>query len=113
MTSSVRYREQVDPAGAVRERVLEQVCERLLDAHGIGIDDVGRRAYVDVPCSLVRPSREAIGDACEELVDRDVLRPDRQCALIGPGDQEEILRELREPVRLLCGRAHCRFELVV
>jgi hypothetical protein len=99
-------------APAVRERVLDEVRERLLEADGVGIES--QLAGLDLQLAPQRRGTvlEALGEALEQVVRLHRFPADRQRALVGPRDQQQVVGESREPLRLLCRGAERLLELL-
>ena len=53
---------------------------------------------------LERPQREALGDRAHQLLRRHALAADRQLAVVRARDQQEVLGEAGQPLRLLGDR---------
>ena len=95
-------RGELDPTASVPKGVVDQVPERLLEPEAIGL----HTEAVSGPPEHVRPPVEAADDAREELVDVDVLDAERDPASVAARDQEQVLGELREALRLARRRGH-------
>ena len=91
-----------DRAVAVAEGVLDEVSERLLDAHAVRFDG-GVRFIVEAELASIAPGAvaQAVAHRREEVGDLDRLQLQRQPALVGAGDDQQGLGELREAVGLL------------
>ena len=94
------------------ERVLDERCERLLDAQPVHVDRNGRRRSLDRATGTMGAGREAERYAFEQFGHRNGLAAERQRVLVQPGDQEQVLGELREPVDLLADRRERGGQLV-
>jgi hypothetical protein len=105
--------EEVDCPRTVRKRVVDEIRKGLFDPRRIGGDGYICPACLQLLSPLARPPREAFRDCRQKLVDTHGFGVDRQCPLIGSCDQQQILCELGQTVRLLCSRAHCIVELVM
>src|SRR5205807_349146 len=91
---------------AVTKRVLDEVAERLLEPQPVAREaQVLRGVDLERPPHLLRPPREAVAHALEEVVRRDALRSERELPLIRAGDQQQIPGQLDEPVGLGAGLA--------
>src|SRR5207237_1441833 len=62
---------------------------------------------------LLRPPREPVPDARQELVRRDLLAAEVDLAAVGARDQQQVAGELDEPVGLLARRGHRPPELLL
>ena len=102
-----------DRLPAVAQRVVDEVAERLLEAHLVAVEhgagwsfDLDPRAGLDTigsNRSATRPSSSSTST---------VVRSQREPALVSPGQHEEVLREPREALRLLGGGAKRTLELL-
>ena len=91
-----------DLAGAVAQRIVDEVAERLAAAQRIDRRmQVRGGVHRDLATLLARPVREALLGALEQLADLDVLGPHRQLPVGGTRDQQQVLGELGEVVGLL------------
>ena len=85
----------------VAESVLDEVPEGLLEPHSVAAEE--RAAAVDrdpppvVPCTPLEAGR----DAFDESVDVHDFRAQREDAAVDPGEEQQVLGELRQPVDLL------------
>ena len=68
---------EVDRTRPVRQRVVDEIRKRLLDARGIGGDKRRGWPRIDVLPSLARATCEALRDRSEKLVDTDGLSAER------------------------------------
>ena len=100
----VRRRAQDDVAGAVAQRVVDQVAERLAQPQRVGADRHVAVLDEDRAAGAVGAVGEAVADALEQRPHAQRLAPHRQLALLRPGEDEQVLGELREAVDLLDGR---------
>lgn len=84
---------------AVPRGVVEQVGDQLVEPAGVGAH---HEARLDVEVvAHVATGRLGVGDDVgEEARQRDVGRRERGLAGVDPGEVEEVLDELREPLRL-------------
>src|SRR5207237_1768625 len=98
------FRAQPNRAAAVTERVLDERSERLLDAQPVHVDRNARRRSLDRATGTMGAGREAERHAFEQFGHRNGLAAERQRVLVQPGDQEQVLGELRESVDLLADR---------
>jgi hypothetical protein len=103
---------ELDGALAVREGVVHQVRERLTDAKWIGFDLESGLLDAKLSALVLRANGEAGGSVCEQIAGRDDLQPDRERALVGPGDEEKIVGEPGKALRLLGGGPECALELL-
>ena len=90
------------------DRVVEQVAERLLEPERVGVEDQAVGA-----ASTAASRRVAVADPLEQLAGAQLLRADRQLALVAAGDHEQVLGERDEPVGLLRRRAQRVGQLLV
>ena len=103
-----------DRALPVVERVVDEVPERLLESQpvcrhlgvAVGTSTTIRRR------SRRRALREAVGGRARQLTEIDGLDPQPERLLVGPGDEQQVLREEDEPVGLLRRRADGCAELL-
>jgi hypothetical protein len=92
---------ELDRAGAVGEGVVDKVDERLADTDRIGLGAYVRLFDVELPSQRTRTGRKPLGRVGEQVADREDLAPDRERALVGPGDEKEIVGEPGQSLRLL------------
>ena len=86
------------------ERIVDEVSERLLDAQPVDsrhrrlvrID--GQRAALELG-----PSAEAVADLLDDVQEVCRFRAEGERALLGAGEEEQIVSDPRQPVRLLGG----------
>ena len=83
-----------DRAGAVAERVVDQVAESLLDAQPVDAGATAAAVPLDRSPIVSRPAFEANRDSAEELVQVDVTPPDRDGSLVQPCQKQKVLGEL-------------------
>ena len=87
----VAPRGHADVTGPVPERVVDQVPERLLDPQDVDVRFEGRGDVDDdLPPTLARATREPGSNSAKQLVEVHPLALDRQLALIGPCDHEQV-----------------------
>jgi hypothetical protein len=84
---------ELDGAFAVREGVVYEVRERLPDAKRIGFDLKSRFLHAKLSAEVLRATGEAGGSVGEQIAGRDDLEPNRERALVGSGDEEEVFGE--------------------
>ena len=84
---------ELDRTLAIREGVVYEVCERLTDAKRIGFDLKSGFLHPKLSAEVLRPTGEAGRSVGEQIARGDDLEPDRERALVGPGDEEQILGE--------------------
>ena len=96
----------------MRQGVLDQVSQRLLDPGGVREDrdraSVERRSPPSVEAARPRTDRRSPGAVARR---RQARGSDGKAALIGVGDQQQILGERGQALRLLGRRAERRLEL--
>src|SRR5205807_10491177 len=97
-------REDVNVPVAVPESVLDEVPEGLLEAHAVAVEPSAAAVDLDLPSVVPCAPLEAGGDSLDEHVDVDDFRPQRQDAAVDPGEEQQILGELCQPVDLLSRR---------
>ena len=92
-----------DRAGAVPQRVVDEVSERLLDPQPV---DVGGRVAVHFDCApgFGRPPLITGRDAGHELLCIHLLQTKRQCLFVRAREEQQIGRKLREAVGRACNR---------
>jgi len=101
-----------DHPGAVKERVIYEVAERLLYALGIAFEGhVTRNSDDDVASILSCAHRKPLGHGREQMTGRDYLRVDGYCRFFRAGDQEKVGGERGQSVGFFCSRAERGFEL--
>ena len=93
------------------ERVLDQVAERLLDALGVRVEADVAVLHLDPPTELRCATGEPIGDGREHVPGGQRLGVDREPALVGAGDEEEVRGERAQAVGLLRRRSQRVLEL--
>ena len=100
-----------DRAGAMDERVLDEVVQRLLEARLVAVHDGPARVGDSKWASGSTGERvEPESDAFEQRVRVDGFSPQRQKALVVAGDEQQILGEPSQAVRFLRRRAQGVFE---
>ena len=105
-------REQVDRTRSVRQGVLDQVSQRLLDARAVReYHSSFARGNRDLPPGRGRPRRESIGSLLEQSLDLDRPGTDGEAALIGIRNQQQILGQRGQPLCLLSRRPERCLEL--
>ena len=103
---------QLDRPLAVRERIVDEVHDRLADAKRIGLDLQLGLHDSQLSTEGGRSAREPRRGVVQQVCDRDDLRPDRQLALVGAGDQQETVGESGQALRLVGRRAKGALELL-
>jgi hypothetical protein len=103
---------ELDISLAVCERVVDEVSECLLDPERIDVEAQLARLGPKLASERASARGEARRDVREELVDIDFLAADRQRPLVGARDQEQVLGEPNETVRLLRRGAERVLELL-
>src|SRR4029453_8746048 len=96
----LRDRGDRDVPASVAEGVVDEIRERLLEVQPVGRQH-DRLAGVDGDLPL---GAEAARDVLEEIHHIHLLRLQAQLALLGAREKEEVVRDPREPIRLLRGR---------
>src|SRR3989440_6791024 len=94
------------------EGVVDEIAEGLLEQQAVGAHDErvtgidGDRATLEL-----RPRAKALGHGLEDVGHVDGLAPDRNATLLGPGEQEQVVRDARQSLRVLRGAPDRRLEL--
>ncbi|MEO9174183.1 MAG: hypothetical protein ABI317_01630, partial [Gaiellales bacterium] len=96
---------EFDRPGAVAQAVFDQVAECLLEPQPVSDDRPAGTDQLDRPARQTGPPLEAKRDRGQQIVQRDWLAMDREHSLLDAGEQEQVIRQLGEPVGLLAGRA--------
>ena len=95
------------------QRVVDEVRERLLGAQPVGVDDEAVGALdAQLAAGLGRARLETPGGGREQLAHVEPLGADGKPALVRPGEDEQVLGELHEPVALAGRRGHRLAELL-
>src|SRR5205823_5715575 len=95
-------RAQLDRHSSMAEPVVDEVAERLLQPDPVAVDaKTSRRGDEDRLPQLPGAPVETRDDGPEEVVDVECLHPERESPAVGPGDQEQVVRQPRETLRLL------------
>ncbi len=97
-------------SGAVPQRVVDEVANGLREPAPIRTQLEG--SAFDLDRSSLRDEAEPLRDLLQQLVGSEPRRLDAQRSSIRPRDDEQILRELHQPIGLLRGRAQRRLELL-
>ena len=97
----------------VFERVVDEVPKRLLEAQPVRLR-LGAGWNVDRDPSVLprRALRESVCGRARQLIEGDGLDPEPERVLVGPGHEEQVVREEGEPIGLLRRGAHRCSELV-
>ena len=99
--------EQLDGALTVPERVVNKVGERLLRPQAVGVDGQPVRAPdAQLAPGLGGARLEAPRGGGEQLTRVEALGADGEPALVGTREDQQVLRELHEPVALARRRRH-------
>lgn len=84
-------RHKRDRSGAVAQRVVEHVAERLAEARPIGFEaQVGLHVDFERAAGVFGSAGEAAGDLTDDLARRRALGTDRQLAAVGLGDRQQV-----------------------
>src|SRR5438067_13834555 len=94
--SVLRDRLDPDHPRAVPEGVLDETGKRLLEPEAVGGDLDAGSVGLDSPSCLPRAPGEARRHVLQQLLDTQKVAADRESSPIEPGEQQEILRELRD-----------------
>ena len=107
------HRLEPDRAGAVTERVVDEVPERLLEAQPVADEDAILRCV-----DLERAARfggsgvEPPGHGIEHLADDVALTRERKPPVLGAREHQQVLGESHEPLDLLPRRPERRLQLL-
>ena len=86
------------------ERVVDEIPERLLEAQRVAVDAHRIQPALDADLASGERGaiREPVSHRAQELVQVDPLGSQGNGPLVGPGDQQQVFGQAREPLRLLC-----------
>jgi hypothetical protein len=94
-------RAQADVARTMPEGVVDEVAECLLEAEPVaGETHAVRRLSLDRAARLLGPRLERLLDGCQEVGCAELVVAERQAAVVGLREHEQILGEPDQPVRL-------------
>ena len=103
---------ELDRAGPVAERVVDEIRERLAEASRVAqeCEPIGA-FHLDRPTLVGCAALEAAGRARQELAGVELLVPDREPSLVRARHEQQVLGELDEPVGLHRCRPESLLEL--